>query len=73
MVPTEEDIASKQGKAKTYLESSLSTLISEDRKLKEAERLKTYRAQVRRPLVVGRNEEDHNKLGNISDYKVSCE
>ena len=33
-------------------------LISEDRKMKEAERLKSNRAQVKRPLLVGRNEED---------------
>ena len=33
-------------------------LILEDRKMKEAERLKSNRAQVKRPLLVGRNEED---------------
>ena len=37
---------------------NLSKLIGEDRKLKEAERLKSNRAQVRRPLVVGRCEEE---------------
>ena len=37
---------------------NLSKLISDDRKLKEAERLKENRAQVKRSSVIGRGEDD---------------